>query len=543
MNKFINLIFIVSIFYLSSCQSHETKRVILLGIDGLSTDGIQTVNTPNLDRLIRDGAFTLKARGVMPTVSAPNWGSMLTGAGPEQHGMTKNGWTTNNYTVEATTKDEDGYFPSLFTIIREQMPDAKTAIFYDWNALIDLYNPKNIDKVEFTSDYIDGYKKAIPFIIEEKPEFTFIYAGHVDTEGHKHQHGSPEYYKSIEDVDSKIGELLAALDEAEIYDETHIIVISDHGGVGYGHGGESMAEIQVPWIIKGPGIIQNRLIEEPVNTMNTAPTIAYLFGLEQHDHWIGKPVHGAFLNNEKSKLNQKIYLSKPITSLKTGIHSDSQTLSLSVNEKDAEIRFTTDGSEPDELSSLYDTPLTLEQSTIVKAITIKGKIKSDVITIEFTKVVGIKGVKLLKNASKKYPAEFGGLSLVDGKLGNDDYNHSAWMGFEEDDLEVVIDFGESRSFEKVSLSCLENKGGWIFLPTEANYSISNNGKNFQSIGTLEKENITSPEKRNTILLGKNFGKTKARYLKISAKNIGTCPKGHPGEGGKAWLFIDEIIVE
>ena len=123
------LLVVVSIINFTSCQNYKTKRVILLGVDGLSTDGIQVAQTPNLNRLIRDGAFTLKARGVMPTVSAPNWGSMLCGAGPEQHGMTKNGWTTNNYTVEATTTDDDGYFPSIFTIIREQMPEAKTAIF------------------------------------------------------------------------------------------------------------------------------------------------------------------------------------------------------------------------------------------------------------------------------------------------------------------------------------------------------------------------------------------------------------------------------
>ena len=36
---------------------------------------------------------------------------------------------------------------------------------------------------------------------------------------------------------------------------------------------------------------------------------------------------------------------------------------------------------------------------------------------------------------------------------------------------------------------------------------------------------------------------KARFLKIRAKNVGYCPAGSPGEGEKAWLFVDEIIVE
>jgi len=30
---------------------------------------------------------------------------------------------------------------------------------------------------------------------------------------------------------------------------------------------------------------------------------------------------------------------------------------------------------------------------------------------------------------------------------------------------------------------------------------------------------------------------------VIAKSIGTCPIGHPGAGKKAWLFVDEIIIE
>jgi hypothetical protein len=35
----------------------------------------------------------------------------------------------------------------------------------------------------------------------------------------------------------------------------------------------------------------------------------------------------------------------------------------------------------------------------------------------------------------------------------------------------------------------------------------------------------------------------ARYVKVTAKNIGTCPEWHKGDGGKAWLFIDEIQID
>jgi hypothetical protein len=38
------------------------------------------------------------------------------------------------------------------------------------------------------------------------------------------------------------------------------------------------------------------------------------------------------------------------------------------------------------------------------------------------------------------------------------------------------------------------------------------------------------------------GKTPTRFVRVHAYNIGTCPAWHPGAGGWAWVFVDEIIV-
>ena len=40
----------------------------------------------------------------------------------------------------------------------------------------------------------------------------------------------------------------------------------------------------------------------------------------------------------------------------------------------------------------------------------------------------------------------------------------------------------------------------------------------------------------------NFS-TKARYIKVIAKNQGVCPDWHVGEGQPAWIFADEIVIE
>ena len=47
----------------------------------------------------------------------------------------------------------------------------------------------------------------------------------------------------------------------------------------------------------------------------------------------------------------------------------------------------------------------------------------------------------------------------------------------------------------------------------------------------------------TILLLEEFEQVETRYIKTHAKNLGTCPVWHPGAGGKAWILVDETIVE
>ena len=53
--------------------------------------------------------------------------------------------------------------------------------------------------------------------------------------------------------------------------------------------------------------------------------------------------------------------------------------------------------------------------------------------------------------------------------------------------------------------------------------------------------------QSTGIFTKNFVKTiasqSARYIRIRAVNFGKIPAWHPGSGGDAWIFVDEIIVD
>lgn len=275
-------------------QVAGVEHVVVIGVDGLSPDGIDKAKTPVLDKLVKQGTSTMHARSVMPTVSSPNWASMIMGAGPEQHGVTSNDWTPEKFTIRPTAKGSGKMFPTIFGLTRQQRPGSKIAVFHDWDGFGRLFEREAVDVVDDADGPVKTIEHATAYLKDKKPLLTFIHLDHVDDAGHEKGHGTPEYYASVEEADRLIGLLLAALEEAGIAEKTAVLVTSDHGGVGKVHGGNSMAELEIPWILSGPGVLSGKEIQTPVNTYDTAATVAYLLGVKTPTCWIARPVHEAF---------------------------------------------------------------------------------------------------------------------------------------------------------------------------------------------------------------------------------------------------------
>jgi len=90
---------------------------------------------------------------------------------------------------------------------------------------------------------------------------------------------------------------------------------------------------------------------------------------------------------------------------------------------------------------------------------------------------------------------------------------------------------------------LQDQKSWVFMPLEVKFEISTDGKNYISIGKAEND---IPEKQMGGIVKeftiKGFNK-KAKYIKLTAENRKICPDWHVGAGGKAWIFIDEIVIK
>jgi predicted AlkP superfamily pyrophosphatase or phosphodiesterase len=277
-----SLIIVAAVLQLSA----QTK-VVIVGVDGLSTDGVRTAKTPRLHQLMERGSWTLKARGVMPTVSSPNWASMIMGAGPEQHGVTSNEWQPDKFEIASVCKQPDHVFPTIFGVLRAARPKAEIAVLHDWEGFGRLVEAKAPQRLEHVLKSTVTMKKAIEHWQAKKPDLLFVHLDDVDHAGHRYGWLTPEYYAAVEEADGLIGNMMDAIGRDAV-----LIIISDHGGVNKGHGGLTMTELEVPWMIAGPGVKKGELTV-PVNSLDTAPTVAKVMGIAPHACWTGRAVSAA----------------------------------------------------------------------------------------------------------------------------------------------------------------------------------------------------------------------------------------------------------
>ena len=378
--------FFFFIFLILSCikqkinKDFRTEHLIIIGVDALSPNGVINADTPVMDELMNNGSYTLNARGVLPTSSSTNWASMVSGAGPEQHGITSNGWERDEHTLPAVVQGEEGIFPTIFNVARKQRPELEMGAIYTWSGFGRLIERSLLDYDSNEKSDELTVEKAINYIKKKTPNFLFIHLDEVDHVGHSLGHKTSHFYDAVAHIDQQIGKIIQSTKEAGIYDKTTFIISADHGGIGYGHGGETLDEIEIPFIIFGKGIKKNYLIRNQVYIYDNAATAALLLGLNQPQAWIGRPVKTAFIGiTEPEFHNQKIRIPAPtiypkanLYDLAGGLYIDQKAEVLMESRGDAKIRYTTDGSIPTQNSQLYSGKFLLSKSTVVMAKAFKG---------------------------------------------------------------------------------------------------------------------------------------------------------------------------
>jgi predicted alpha-1,2-mannosidase len=205
--------------------------------------------------------------------------------------------------------------------------------------------------------------------------------------------------------------------------------------------------------------------------------------------------------------------------------------------------FTVDGSAPDTASQVFEKPLVIRNTTSLKAIAVGSDgARSLVTTAIFQRIPHDWSVRLNSRYSSQYAAG-GDLAIIDGVRGNSNFHTGAWQGYQGQDFVAVIDLGKVRAVRKLGAGFLQDAGSWIWMPRRVEVELSTDGKTFTPAAAITND---VSEKEYAVVV-RDFAQTiapqRARYVRVKAVNYGRIPDWHPGKGGDAWIFVDEIVIE
>jgi hexosaminidase len=209
-----------------------------------------------------------------------------------------------------------------------------------------------------------------------------------------------------------------------------------------------------------------------------------------------------------------------------------------------EIFYTLDNREPGPQGFPYKEPFGVSQSVTLKAIAFKDNQKLERFSSQQISIhEGInRSVTYSTAFSERYPAG-GQRALVDGLKGTLHYNDDMWQGFNGVNLDLVIAFDSAIVLNSINASFLLDQQRWIFLPERVNFYFSEDGISFTRIASgthkIDQQQLVPLINDFRISIGRPL---KVNYIRVEAVNMGTCPDWHPGKGGKAWIFADEIVI-
>ncbi|BCU76784.1 alkaline phosphatase family protein [Luteolibacter sp. LG18] len=299
------------------------RHVLILGIDGLRSDGLQAAKAPVLQGLARSGTSSMKAVAggnledatKQPTISGPGWVTLLTGSYANKHGVVGNG--TNACDQQPVPKGgsyQSKVAPHFAKWLKEAVPTASIASITSWPWIEDYLvavQPQYFDvhTKGAGKDYLaaddDVSRQAAELLKTGHPDVMFLHYSQVDGAGHStgFSTGNPAYLSAIEHVDGLVGQVVEAMKaRPQIAKENWlVVVVTDHGGNGRSHGGQSEGERVIPMIVAGKGSSARGIVEETPGQHVVPATIFEFLGVPVKAEWgwepgtfgLGKPATAA----------------------------------------------------------------------------------------------------------------------------------------------------------------------------------------------------------------------------------------------------------
>ena len=283
----------VSISISQAEQFDNIERVVLISIDGLRADVVNSEHMPLLDKRLRQGGrYSFNARNVLPSQTLPNHAAMLTGLDTDHHQV--------DFNYDPAER-RLGFFkpefihPTLFNLVHAQ--GGSTAAFIAKSKLSYLLANASLDSLFIESkakkaEYLHGASSGnlVDAFMQRAPQarytFTFFHFREADSIGHDDGWMSDEYLQTINAIDRQLERLL----DFVVRPNTAIVITADHGGNAKSHKEDKVQNRTIPWLVLMPGQSSGQALTSPINIVDTAPTIAKMLRLEWPGEIQGKTI-------------------------------------------------------------------------------------------------------------------------------------------------------------------------------------------------------------------------------------------------------------
>ena len=221
-------------------------------------------------------------------------------------------------------------------------------------------------------------------------------------------------------------------------------------------------------------------------------------------------------------------------------------VTLTCEDPSAKLYYTLDGTEPTNKSTLYRKPFLVDKTCELSVVAlVKDKMPSYSVHRTFVRHY-IKNTTFVTPPEKQYSKD-ADIALMDGKKGViGDYYWEHWLGFNGNDMEATIELTEAIDFKLIKIGVAHNPDSWVMWPKAALVAFSSDGQHYTDWKPLVLPEISLPDEKVPADRFQAIAKVNAkavRFIRVKLVNQGVLPLWHPNKGEKAWLMVDEMIVE
>ena len=271
-------------------RGRVADHVVVISIDGLRPDAIEKYGARTLQRLMREGRYSLTAQTIALSKTLPSHMSMVSGVDSDKHGVT---WNSDRV-------GEHGHVsvPTMFGIAHGA--GFSTAAFFSKTKFHHLEVPNTLDFVRSpkrsfegpwpasrTADYVASY------LDDNAPNLLFVHLAETDLMGHTFGWMSWMYGLAVKEADVAVARVLEQADRRFGAGRYTVIVTADHGGHKKTHGSRDPLDTTIPWIVWGAGVQAGDTLSG-IKTMDTAATVLWMLRVDVPESWTGRALVHAF---------------------------------------------------------------------------------------------------------------------------------------------------------------------------------------------------------------------------------------------------------